>query len=118
MPAAERKTREGVLEATAQMDYTFYSRGAQQKIAPDDESVLVTVLTLVGDTGWPCSVQVPRKGQECGPFVLDAIELYLNNLGHKRVILQIDQEGAFRNVAVAVRNRMGARKVRVRESPP
>ncbi|CAE7530574.1 RE1 [Symbiodinium natans] len=110
---------EGALEATVQMDYTFYSRGAQQRLAPENESVLVTVLTLVDrDTGWPCSVQVPRKGQECGPFVLDAIELYLNNLGHKRVILQIDQEGALRNVAVAVRNRMGAHKVRVRESPP
>ncbi|CAE7235731.1 RE1 [Symbiodinium natans] len=110
---------EGALEATVQMDYTFYSRGAQQRLAPENESVLVTVLTLVDrDTGWPCSAQVPRKGQERGPFVLDAIELYLNNLGHKRVILQIDQEGALRNVAVAVRNRMGAHKVRVRESPP
>ena len=47
------------LEAVVQMDYTFYSRGAQQRQAPEDESILMTVLTLVDrDTGWPCSVQV------------------------------------------------------------
>ncbi|CAE7434553.1 PARP6, partial [Symbiodinium sp. KB8] len=74
------------LEAVVQMDYTFYSRGAQQRLAPVDESILVTVLTLVDrDTGWPCSVQVPKKGAECGNFVLDTVEQYLNTLGHSRV---------------------------------
>ncbi|CAE7521947.1 RE1 [Symbiodinium sp. CCMP2592] len=79
-----RKTDTGErgLEAVVQMDYTFYSRGAQQKQAPEDESTLVTVLTLVDkDTGWPCSVQVPKKGAECGKFVLDTVEQYLNTLG-------------------------------------
>ncbi|CAE7572656.1 unnamed protein product, partial [Symbiodinium microadriaticum] len=45
-------TGERGLEAVVQMDYTFYSRGAQQRQAPEDESILVTVLTLVDrDTG-------------------------------------------------------------------
>ena len=102
-----------------QMDYTFYSRGAQQRLAPVDESILVTVLTLVDrDTGWPCSVQVPKKGAECGNFVLDTVEQYLNTLGHSRVTLQIDSEGSLRSVATAIRTRMGPQKVKVRESPP
>ena len=104
-------TGEKGLEAVVQMDYTFYSRGAQQRQAPEDESILVTVLTLVDrDTGWPCSVQVPKKGAECGNFVLDTVEQYLNTLGHSRVTLQIDSEGSLRSVATA--------KVKVRESPP
>ena len=112
-------TGERGLEAVVQMDYTFYSRGAQQRQAPEDESILVTVLTLVDrDTGWPCSVQVPKKGAECGNFVLDTVEQYLNTLGHSRVTLQIDSEGSLRSVATAIRTRMGPQKVRVRESPP
>ena len=91
-----------------QMDYTFYSRGAQQRQAPEDESILMTVLTLVDrDTGWPCSVQVPKKGAECGNFVLDTVEQYLNTLGHSRVTLQIDSEGSLRSVATAIRTRIG-----------
>ena len=106
-------------EAVVQMDYTFYSRGAQQRQAPEDESILVTVLTLVDrDTGWPCSVQVPKKGAECGNFVLDTVEQYLNTLGHSRVTLQIDSEGSLRSVATAIRTRMGPQKVKVREAPP
>ena len=106
-------------EAVVQMDYTFYSRGAQQRQAPEDESILVTVLTLVDrDTGWPCSVQVPKKGAECGNFVLDTVEQYLNTLGHSRVTLQIDSEGSLRSVATAIRARMGPQKVKVQESPP
>ncbi|OLP75531.1 hypothetical protein AK812_SmicGene44654, partial [Symbiodinium microadriaticum] len=35
-------------EAVVQMDCTFYSRGAQQRQAPEDESILVTVLTQGG----------------------------------------------------------------------
>ena len=88
-------TGERGLEAVVQMDYTFYSRGAQQRLAPVDESILVTVLTLVDrDTGWPCSVQVPKKGAKCGNFVLDTVEQYLNTLRHSRVTLQIDSEGS------------------------
>ncbi|CAE7346516.1 unnamed protein product, partial [Symbiodinium microadriaticum] len=98
------ETVERALEAVVQMDYTFYSRGAQQRQAPEDESILVTVLTLVDrDTGWPCSVQVPKKGAECGNFVLDTVEQYLNTLGHSRVTLQIDSEGSLRSVATAIR---------------
>ncbi|CAE7807065.1 unnamed protein product [Symbiodinium sp. CCMP2592] len=75
--------------------------GNQQKQAPEDESTLVTVLTLVDkDTGWPCSVQVPKKGAECGNFVLDTVEQYLNTLGHSRVTLQIDAEGSLEKRAV------------------
>ena len=77
------------------------------------------VLTLVDrDTGWPCSIQVPKKGAECGNFVLDTVEQYLNTLGHSRVTLQIDSEGSLRSVATAIRTRMGPQKVKVRESPP
>ena len=97
------------------MDYTFYSRGAQQRQAPEDESILVTVLTLVDrDTG-SCSVQVPKKGASS---ILDTVEQYLNTLGHSRVTLQIDSEGSLRSVATAIRTRMGPQKVKVRESPP
>ena len=91
------------------------SRGWPQRMNP----FLVTVLTLVDrDTGWPCSVQVPKKGAECGNFVLDTVEQYLNTLGHSRVTLQIDSEGSLRSVATAIRTRMGPQKVKVRESPP
>ena len=72
-----RKTdsEDGVLETTVQMDYTFFQRGANQaKVL--DESVLVTVLTLVDKTSrWPLSIQVPRKGTEKSQYVLNAIEL-------------------------------------------
>ena len=79
----------------------------------------MTVLTLVDrDTGWPCSVPVPKKGAECGDFVLDTVEQYLNTLGHSRVTLQIDSGGSLRNVATAIRTRMGFQKVMVREAPP
>ncbi|CAJ1332079.1 unnamed protein product [Effrenium voratum] len=115
-----RKTdsEDGVLETTVQMDYTFFQRGANQaKVL--DESVLVTVLILVDKTsGWPLSIQVPRKGTEKSQRVLNAIELYLNTLGHKPVTLQVDQENALLAVARAVRKRMGADKVSVREAPP
>ncbi|CAJ1343921.1 unnamed protein product [Effrenium voratum] len=81
---AETDSEDGVLETTVQMGYTFFQRGANQaKVL--DESVLVTVLTLVDKTsGWPLSIQVPRKGTEKSQYVLNAIELHINTLGHKR----------------------------------
>ena len=108
----------GTDEAVIQMDYTFFERNSQQSRV-ENESSLVTVLTLVDTScGWPLSIQVPRKGAEQGPYVLNTVEQYLNTLGHKRIILQTDQENSIRTVANAIRNRMGAHKVKLRESPP
>ncbi|OLQ03297.1 hypothetical protein AK812_SmicGene13781 [Symbiodinium microadriaticum] len=61
---------------------------------------------------------MPYTWAECGNFVLDTVEQYLNTLGHSRVTLQIDSEGSLRSVATAIRTRMGPQKVKVRESPP
>lgn len=105
------------LEAIVQMDYTFLSRNAHQEEV-EGEATLVTILNLVDKaSGWPLSIQVPRKGAEKSDYVMDAAELYLNNLGHKRVTLQVDQENAIRHVAWAIQKRMGSDKVKVRESP-
>ena len=54
---------------------------------------------------------------ENSAYVLDAVEQYLNTLGHKRVTLQLDAENAPRNVAWAIQKRMGADEVKVREAP-
>ena len=100
------------------MDYTFYSRGANQHRIKGG-STLVTILNLVDkDTGWPLSTPVPRKGRENSAYVFDVVEQYLNTLGPKRVTLQLDAENALRNVAWAIQKRMGADKVKVREVPP
>ena len=108
---------DGALKTVVQADYTFFQRGAHQALV-EDESTLVTVLTLVDSTsGWPLSVQVPKKGSEHGAYVMNAVELYLNTLGHRRVTIQIDQENSLKNVAKAIQVRMGADKVHIRESP-
>ncbi|CAE7501560.1 PARP6, partial [Symbiodinium sp. KB8] len=76
--AAEEERRE---LAEAWCPECVQGAGAQQRQAPEDESILVTVLTLVDRN-----------------FVLDTVEQYLNTLGHSRVTLQIDSEGSLRSV--------------------
>ena len=99
-----------------QMDYLFVGRDGE---LVENEAALVTVLVLTDRvTGFPLALPIPRKGLEHSAHVLQAVELYLQNLGHDRTILQIDQENQIRSVAYAIRRHMGASRVRVRESPP
>ena len=114
----QKREDDGGLENVVQIYYTFLSRGAQQTKV-EDEATLVTILTLIDkSSGWPLSIQVPRKGAEKSAYVVDAIQLFLNNLGHDRTILQVDQENSIRTVAWSAQKRMRASKVQVRESPP
>ena len=113
----KQDSADGALESVVQADYTFFARNAHQARV-QDESALVTVLTLVDKaSGWPVSLQVPRKGSECSAYVLNIAEQYLNKLGHERTTLQVDQENSIRSVAKAIQKRMGADKVHLQESP-
>ena len=113
----KQDTEDGFLESVVQADYTFFARNANQARV-EDESALVTVLTLVDKaSGWPLSLQVPRKGAECSNYVLNTVEQYLKTLGHEKTTIQIDQENALKTVANAIQKRMGASKVFVREAP-
>eukprot|EP00435_Cladocopium_sp_Y103_P036515 s3200_g9.t1 len=82
----------------------------------EDESALVTVVTLVDKaSGWPLFVQVPREGAECSSYVLNTVEQYFT-LGHEKTTIQIDQENALKTVAKAIQKRMCADKVFAREA--
>ena len=69
-----RKTdpADGSLETVVQMDYTFYSRGANQHRI-EGESTLVTVLNLVDkDTGWPLAPKCRERVGKAVPTYLTA----------------------------------------------
>ena len=98
-----------------QMDYMFLGRHGEDVEA---ESALMTILVAVDlETGYPFTMQVPRKGLEQGKYALENLELFLNKLGDDKCILQHDAEHAVGAVAKALQRHVGARRLQVRSAP-
>ena len=98
-----------------QMDYMFLGRHGEDVEA---ESALMTILVAVDlETGYPFTMQVPRKGMEQGKYALENLELFLNKPGYDKCILQHDAEHAVGAVARALQRHVGARRLQARSVP-
>ena len=98
-----------------QIDFLHLGRHAEQV---DQETALLTILMAVDTTiGWPCAIQVPKKGMESSKYAVETLTFFTNRLSQDKIILQHDAEPSLTAMANAVQRHIGASRVQLRASP-
>ena len=96
-----------------QIDYQFFGREGQ---LVEFESRLATALCGTDtSTGYPLMAFVPAKGSD--DYVLGCLTTWVDRLGYDEVLLQYDQESPIRSVAQKLQEKLGTKRLQLRESP-